>query len=252
MDINNINIIFYILMGIGGIILGMLIDWANVRLPEYKKVFSKEFFTVYLRNFKPNYIILFTTAALSILILFLIGWQSSTPAKLKLIKFLMLTPLLISAFCIDKKLQIIPNRLNLCIFEVGLAFAFMHGMCNVYDGIEFLLGGLLGAGIFLLITLIGGLIAGKEAMGFGDVKLMGALGLFFGWKMIIAVSLIAFLIAAISSIVLIVTKKKKTNEYIPFGPFIVIASFIVMILPANLLVFVLFKIFTLGMYKGTL
>ena len=252
MDINNINIIFYILMGIGGIILGMLIDWANVRLPEYKKVFSKEFFTIYLRNFKPNYIILFTTAALSILVLFLIGWQSSTPAKLKLIKFLMLTPLLISAFCIDKKLQIIPNRLNLCIFEVGLAFAFMHGMCNVYDGIEFLLGGLLGAGIFLLITLIGGLIAGKEAMGFGDVKLMGALGLFFGWKMIIAVSLIAFLIAAISSIVLIVTKKKKTNEYIPFGPFIVIASFIVMIVPANVLIFSLLKIFTFGLYSGSI
>lgn len=252
MDINNINIIFYILMGIGGIILGMLIDWANVRLPEYKKVFSKEFFTVYLRNFKPNYIILFTTAALSILILFLIGWQSSTPAKLKLIKFLMLTPLLISAFCIDKKLQIIPNRLNLCIFEVGLAFAFMHGMCNVYDGIEFLLGGLLGAGIFLLITLIGGLIAGKEAMGFGDVKLMGALGLFFGWKMIIAVSLIAFLIAAVSSVFLILTKKKKTSEYIPFGPFIVIASFIVMIVPANVLIFSLLKIFTLGLYSGSI
>ena len=126
--------------------------------------------------------ILFATSGISVLILFLIGWQSGMPHKLELIKYLLLTPMLISAFCIDKKLQIIPNRLNLCIFEVGLAFAFMHGMCNVYDGIEYLLGGLLGAGIFLIITLIGGLIAGKEAMGFGDVKLMGALGLFFGWK----------------------------------------------------------------------
>ena len=39
-----------------------------------------------------------------------------------------------------------------------------------------LLGLAIGGGIFLIITLIGGLIAGKEAMGFGDVKLMGASG----------------------------------------------------------------------------
>ena len=113
-----------------------------------------------------------------------------------------------------------------------------------------LLGGLVGAGIFLLITLIGGLIAGKEAMGFGDVKLMGAMGLFFGWMNIISVSLIAFLIGAIISIVLLVTKKKSTDEYIPFGPFIVIAAFIVMLVPFDILVFILMKIFTLGMYKA--
>ena len=252
MDINNINIVFYILIGILGILIGMFIDWANSRLPEKKKVFSKEFYTIYLKNFKPNYLIIFSTALIYISILFIMGWQNATDHKLKVIKYLMLTPMLISAFCIDKKMQIIPNRLNMCIFEVGLAFAFMHGIYNVYDGIEFLIGGLVGAGIFLLITLIGGLIAGKEAMGFGDVKLMGALGLIFGWKMIIAISLIAFLIAAVSSIFLIATKKKKSNEYIPFGPFIVIAAIIVMLVPQNILIFSLFKIFTLGLYKGSL
>ena len=252
MDINNINIVFYILVGIAGVFAGMLVDWANVRLPEHKKVFSKEFITIYLRNFKPNYIMVLSTAAICVSILFTMGWQDNASNRIKLIKYLMVTPMLISAFYIDKKLQIIPNRLNLCIFELGLAFAFLHGISNIYDGIEFLLGGLLGAGIFLVITLIGGLIAGKEAMGFGDVKLMGALGLIFGWKMIIAVSLIAFLIAAISSIFLIVTKKKKSNEYIPFGPFIVLASFIVILVPSNVLIFTLFKIFTLGLYKGSL
>ena len=101
-----------------------------------------------------------------------------------------------------------------------------------------------------MLTLVGGAIAGKEAMGFGDVKFMGALGLFFGWLNIIEVSVIAFLLAAIISIALIVTKIKKTDEYIPFGPFIVIASFIVIILPQEALLLALFKIFTLGMYQG--
>ena len=44
--------------------------------------------------------------------------------------------------------------------------------------------------------------------------------------------------------------KKKTNEYIPFGPFIVLATFIVMCIPSNLLITALLEIFTLGMYQG--
>ena len=58
---------------------------------------------------------------------------------------------------------------------------------------------------------MGGLVYGKEAMGFGDVKLMGALGLYFGLTNIIIIALISFLIGAISSIFLLVTKIKKTD-----------------------------------------
>lgn len=86
-------------------------------------------------------------------------------------------------------------------------------------------------------------------MGFGDVKLMGALGLYFGFSNIIVISVLSFLIGAIASIILIVTKIKKTDEYIPFGPFIVISTFIVMFVPFGLLLNILLKIFTLGMYK---
>ena len=126
----------------------------------------------------------------------------------------------------------------------------MQGIYNINLAINLLLGAVVGAGIFLIITLLGGMIAGKEAMGFGDVKLMGALGLFFGWIPIIALSLIAFLLGAIISIVLLITKKKKTDEYIPFGPFIVMSTFIVMLVPFDILLYWLFKIFTLGMYAG--
>jgi len=123
----------------------------------------------------------------------------------------------------------------------------VQGIYNINVGIDMLLGSLVGAGIFLIITLLGGIIAGKEAMGFGDVKLMGALGLFFGWMDMIAVSLISFLLAGVIIVGLLVSKKKKTDEYIPFGPFIVMAAFIVMIVPFDVLLVVLTKIFTLGM-----
>lgn len=90
---------------------------------------------------------------------------------------------------------------------------------------------------------------GKEAMGLGDVKLMGALGLYFGLANIIIISLVSFLVGAILSIFLLVTKIKKTDEYIPFGPFIVIGAFISIFVPYSSLVTILLNIFTLGLYS---
>ena len=104
-------------------------------------------------------------------------------------------------------------------------------------------------GIFILITLLGGLVYGKEAMGLGDVKLMGALGLYFGWTNIIIVSLISFLIGAVLSIILLIIKIKKTDEYIPFGPFIALGAFITLFVPTNTIIVILYNIFTLGLYS---
>ena len=84
---------------------------------------------------------------------------------IKLSMYSLLIPMLLSAFVVDYKEQIIPNRLNLTMFEIGLIFVFIYGMTNLSISIDMLLGMLAGGGIFLLITIIGGFIAGKEAMG---------------------------------------------------------------------------------------
>ena len=248
MYINDVNIIYYVIAAIIGLFVGEGVNWANKRLPEYKPVFSKEFFTEMKMNFKPNYILMFLTSAIYVTLIYRFGIKETLIANLDLIKFLILTPMLLSAFVIDYKLQIIPNRLNLTIFEIGIIFAFLYGLSDVAITIKMLIGMLIGGGLFLFITLIGGLIYGKEAMGFGDVKLMGALGLFFGQYNIIAVTLVSFLIGAILSIILLVSKIKKSDEYIPFGPFIVIASFISMYVPFEQIKLILLKIFTLGLY----
>lgn len=87
-------------------------------------------------------------------------------------------------------------------------------------------------------------------MGFGDVKLMGALGLYFGLSNIIVITLLSFLIGAILSIILLATKVKKMDEYIPFGPFIVLGTFISMFVPFEVIKNILLEIFTLGLYQG--
>ena len=221
----------------------------NKRLPENKKVFSLDIFKEYKKEFNPNYILMIVTAFLYIAILYRYGISDKIAENLDLIKYLILTPMMLSVVVIDYKLQIIPNRLNLTMFEIGLVFAFLYGMSNVAISINMLLGMLAGGGIFLLITLLGGLVYGKEAMGLGDVKLMGALGLYFGLTNIIIISLVSFLVCAIISIFLLVTKIKKTDEYIPFGPFIVIGAFVSIFVPYASLVGILMNIFTLGLYS---
>lgn len=250
MYFNDVHIVYYILAAIVGLFVGQMVDWANKRLPEYKKVISKEIITEYKMNFKPNYILMFVTSIIYITLIYVYGIKETLIGNLDLIKFLILSPMLLSVFIIDYKLQIIPNRLNLIIFEIGIILAFIYGLSNVAITINMLLGMLVGGGIFLLITLIGGIFYGKEAMGFGDVKLMGALGIYFGFSNIIIITLVSFLIGAILSIFLLVSKRKKTDEYIPFGPFIALATYISMYIPFEQIKAVLMQIFTLGMYKG--
>lgn len=250
MYFNDVHIVYYVVAAIVGLFVGQIVDWANKRLPEYKKVFSKDIITEYKMDFKPNYILMILTSIIYMTLVYVYGIKETLIANLDLIKFIIITPMLLSAFVIDYKLQIIPNRLNLALFEVGIIFAFLYGLSNVAITINMLLGMLAGGGIFLLITLVGGMFYGKEAMGFGDVKLMGALGLLFGLSNIVIITLVSFLIGAILSIVLLATKIKKSNEYIPFGPFIVIATFISIYVPFEQIKTFLMEIFTLGLYQG--
>lgn len=250
MYINDVHIAYYVVAAILGLFVGEFVNWMNMRLPEYKKVFSKEIFSEYKINFKPNYILMIITSAIYVTLIYNLGIKETIIANLDLIKYIILTPMLLSVFVIDYRQQIIPNRLNLTIFEVGLVFAFLYGLSDVAITFNMLLGMLVGGGIFLLITLVGGMFYGKEAMGFGDVKLMAALGLYFGFSNIIAITLVSFLVGAILSIILLISRKKKSNEYIPFGPFIVLATFISMYVPFEQIKTILMEIFTLGMYNS--
>ena len=248
MFIGNIHIFWYVGIGLLGLIVGRLVTLAIQNLPEHKKIFDTQIIKEYLKTSNTNYTIMILTCVLYIALLRVIGMGDI----IELLQFLILTPMLITAFCIDYKLQIIPNRLTLTMLEVGISFSFFRGINNLNIAVEMWLGMLLGAVIFLVLTYLGNLIFRKETMGFGDVKLMGTLGLFFGWRNIIAITVLAFFIAAIYSIYLIIKNKiKKTElgEFIPFGPFIVLAAFIVMFIPLNTWIRIMFFVFTLGRYS---
>lgn len=82
------------------------------------------------------------------------------------------------------------------------------------------LGLLLGGGLLWGVAILGKFIFKKDAMGFGDIKLMAGLGACFGWQSIPFIIFVSSLIGAIAGISLIVAGKKELQSKIPFGPYI--------------------------------
>ena len=76
-------------------------------------------------------------------------------------------------------------------------------------------------------------LCGLEEKSGGDIKLMGVIGLYVGFFNNIQVFILSFFIAAIISIALLASKKKNSDDYIPFGPFIVLAAYLTMLFPAS-------------------
>jgi leader peptidase (prepilin peptidase)/N-methyltransferase len=73
------------------------------------------------------------------------------------------------------------------------------------------------------------LVTGKEGMGYGDFKLLGALGAWFGWKMLLPIVLLSSVVGAIVGIVLLILARRGRDIPIPFGPYLAAAGFIALI-----------------------
>ncbi|MDP3729464.1 MAG: prepilin peptidase [bacterium] len=143
-------------------------------------------------------------------------------------------------WCIDFKTFIIPNELNgaLAILGIGLtAVESKLGLFNEFAGsFSGSFAGMFGLreniwinhGVAALIALfiIGGivLITRGRGMGIGDLKLVGALGLLFGWPDSLFIIMLSFFIGAGVSVCLLLQKKKTLKDALPFGPFLILAS----------------------------
>lgn len=120
---------------------------------------------------------------------------------------------LITLSIIDVKHKTIPDSLNIVLAGLGLLFIICDSSI-INDRLYRLLGALTGFILFLVIALV------SKAMGGGDIKLIAALGLIFGFKGILFIAFFSFVIGGATSLVLLITKIKTRKDEIPFGPFI--------------------------------
>ncbi|MGH4119673.1 prepilin peptidase [Clostridium sp.] len=134
-----------------------------------------------------------------------------------LIKALVLNTILIVVSFIDIEHEIIPDKVIIFTLVVGVLFSFIDDISfvNAVGGMVF------GGGLMLILALVPGVLGG------GDIKLMFSLGIFLGFKGTLFALLLAFILAAVISILLLLLNIKKRKDYIPFGPFLALGSFIV-------------------------
>jgi leader peptidase (prepilin peptidase)/N-methyltransferase len=135
---------------------------------------------------------------------------------------------LIVIILIDYEHQIIPDELNIFLVLIGIIRILID--FNLQNLLDKGIGGLIGFITFLLLAILS-----KGAMGGGDIKMMGALGLIFGITEVLMISFFSFIFGAILSFILIITKIKGMKDYIPFGPFIALATFVTMFMGSKIL-----------------
>lgn len=163
-------------------------------------------------------------------ILFVLVWLRFPYDVLLLPYWLMVFGLLLGTF-VDIDEMWLPDRCTIGGMIVGPIFSFlipsMHGVEGHVDGlIKSLIGMAFGFGLFWAISGLGRLILKKDAMGFGDVKLMGALGAFLGLESVIFITFVSSLVGAVIGVALIALGKRELQSKIPFGPYIALAAMI--------------------------
>ncbi|MCM8785352.1 MAG: prepilin peptidase [Candidatus Omnitrophica bacterium] len=113
---------------------------------------------------------------------------------------------------------------------MGLLLSFLFPQIYNMDRIEGFLysfaGILLGGGILIFLGIIGKILFKKDAMGGGDVKLLGMIGAFLGWKSVFLTLFFGSLFGTLISLILILLGKRKVDDLVPFGPYLAIGAFI--------------------------
>jgi len=191
----------YIVIFIIGLIIGSILNF----------IIEKISYSITKNKRKTANVVIPTICGLAFEVLFLrLGFT------VILAKAIAMTVILIIISFIDLWYRIIPNFMVAIALIIGIIFSFIAKTSFV----DTILGMIAGGGILFLLALV------PNAIGGGDIKIMFAIGSFLGLNRTLWALLLAFIISSIISIVLILLKIKGTKDYIPFGPFLSLGSFI--------------------------
>jgi leader peptidase (prepilin peptidase)/N-methyltransferase len=136
--------------------------------------------------------------------------------------------LLICLFLIDFDTQILPDNLNYVLLWLGLLAAAVGWTVPLESAVW---GAALGYLVFWTIFQVFKLATGKEGMGYGDFKLLAALGAWFGAEYLLAIILLSSVVGAILGIALLVVGKLANKDIpMPFGPYLAGAGLLCLVL----------------------
>ena len=139
---------------------------------------------------------------------------------------LVLTWGLIALTMIDFDHQLLPDDITLPLLWLGLLVNTQGWLTPLDSAVWGTIGGYL---VLWSVYWLFKLVTGKEGMGFGDFKLLAALGAWLGWQALPQIILLSSLVGAIVGITLIVARGQDRNVPIPFGPYLASAGFIALL-----------------------
>jgi leader peptidase (prepilin peptidase)/N-methyltransferase len=142
---------------------------------------------------------------------------------------LVFTWILIAAAFIDADTTLLPDDLTLPLMWLGLLAALLGYTVPLRDAV---LGAMAGYLALWALYWAFKLATGKEGMGYGDFKLLAALGAWMGWKMLIPIALIASVVGIVFALALLGARVR--DKHIPFGPYLCAAGFIALLWGAPL------------------
>ena len=153
----------------------------------------------------------------------LVGWHfGAQPVALLWCGFV---ATLVALAGIDWDTTLLPDNMTLPLLWAGLVAAAAGWTLPLADAFWGAVAGYLSLwSVYWLFKLT----TGKEGMGFGDFKLLAALGAWLGLKMILPIVLAASLIGAVVGIVMKLSQALREGRYVPFGPFLAGAAIAVM------------------------
>lgn len=142
---------------------------------------------------------------------------------------------LIVIFVYDLKHQIIPDKVIYTALVVGLFYVAVNTFFggNLQYLLDHFLSGLFAGGFFYLLAAV----SNGKWMGGGDIKLVAFMGLILGWQGTLVALYTAFILGAVVGAAFLIMKKKKIGSKIPFGPFLVIGTFIGLLFGEHLISF---------------
>jgi leader peptidase (prepilin peptidase)/N-methyltransferase len=160
------------------------------------------------------------TATLSIAVAIHFGYS------MQMLAALVFTWAMVPLFLIDFDRQILPDAITLPLLWLGLLCS-LNGI--FIDSHASIIGAAAGYLSLWLIYHLFRLVTGKEGMGYGDFKLLGAIGAWVGWQSLPLVILFSSVVGAIIGITLIFAKGRDHNQPMPFGPFLAAAGWITLL-----------------------
>ena len=163
------------------------------------------------------------TAFLFLLVWLKYGLSFQTP-----VYWLMVSGLILGTF-VDFEHMIIPDRVSLGGMVAGVILSALipalHDAATVRDSlIASALGLALGSGSLWLVAVVGKWVFKKDAMGLGDVKLLGGIGAFLGWQAVLFTILMSSFFGSMVGVALIVSGKREWQSRIPYGPYLALAA----------------------------